>query len=133
MHHESNNIYSIMTHQIERYIKVVERFNNDLEKYYSESGERELPDIETTIIGFSELEPAEIHRTKNGFVAEFDGWSYPVTIETDDDGEQYIDGWENGYMALKDAIAFNRRRLRKAWRIWKSDNPDAELENDNDE
>lgn len=118
--------------RIERYIAKVEQFNRDLMTYYNESGDNELPEIESTIIGCSGLDAAVITRTDNGFTCDLDGWEYKVEIVTDEEGEEYITGWEDGYDALKDTIAYERRRLNKAWRVWRSANPDAELEKDDD-
>lgn len=118
--------------QIERMIKVVERFNADLEKYYKETDSHELPIIECTIEGYEELYPADIQRTENGFDCNLDGYVNHIEVVVED-GEEYIRGWEDWGDGLKDGIAYERKRLRKAWRIWHSENPDAELAKQDDE
>lgn len=111
----------------------VEAFNADLENYYKISGDRSLPIIEATIYGFDPFEPYAITDIEGGFRAEADGFTYDITVETDEDGEEYVTGWDNGLDTLKDGLAYDRRRLKKAWRIYRSDNPDAELERDETE
>lgn len=114
--------------------RAIAKFNAELEEYHKVAGDYELPLIECTIIGTEELLPYEItDETERGFTCNADGYDYKITLCEDEDGEEYIDGWDNGYDALKDTIAYDRRRLRKAWRVWKSENPDAELERDEDE
>lgn len=114
------------TKAIERMIKVVERFNVDLTKFYNETGEHELPIIECTIEGYEELDPAEITRTENGFDCDLDGYTNHIEVVVED-GEEYITGWDEYGDGLKDGIAYERKRLRKAWKVWHSENPDLEL------
>lgn len=111
----------------ERYKKKVLKFNADLEEYYNVSESRELPIIECSLIGFEPFEPYEIEDTPTGFKVNADGIIIEITA-IEEDGEIYIDGWDNGYDSLKDSIAYDRKRLKKAWKIWKSENPDAEIE-----
>lgn len=111
----------------DKYKKKVLKFNADLEEYYKVSGSRELPIIDCTIIGYDSFEPYEIHDTPTGFKVDVDGIGIEITA-TEEDGVVYIDGWDNGYDNLKESIQFDRRRLRKAWKIWRAENPDEELE-----
>lgn len=119
--------------RIERYVEKVEQFNRDLLACYKETGENQLPDIDSTIIGWSELKAATITRTEKGFTCELDDCEYKVEIFIDEDGEEYITGWEDGYDSLKETIAYERRRLNKAWRVWRAENPDEEMEKNDDE
>lgn len=41
----------------------------------------------------------------------------------------YLIGWEE----LEDDLKYQRRRLNKAWRVFKAENPDAELERDDED
>lgn len=114
--------------KLETYKKKVLQFNEDLEVYYKVDPSRELPIIESTLIGFDPFEPYEIEDLENGFKVNADGLEIYVTIEVDEDGEEFISGWDDGYDNLKESIQYDRRRLNKAWKVWKSENPDVELE-----
>lgn len=114
--------------------KAIAKFNAELEEYHKVAGDYNLPEIDTTIIGYSELTPYEItDETERGFTCIADGFGYVIGYVEDEDGEEYISGWDDGYNNLKDSIAYDRRRIRKAWRVWRSENPDYELEKDNEE
>lgn len=63
-----------------------------------------------------------------GFRAYVDDLETAV-VYVEEEGEIFLSGWEE----LEDDIKYQRRRLNKAWRIFKSENPDAELERDDDE
>lgn len=63
-----------------------------------------------------------------GFQATVDDSDYKVEY-VEEDGDIYLIGWKG----LEDDLKYQRRRLNKAWRIFKSENPDAELERDDDE
>ena len=52
---------------------------------------------------------------------------------TDVDGQPYTITDETELDEVKEAIKYDRRRLNKAWRIFKSDNPDWELEHDTED
>jgi hypothetical protein len=49
------------------------------------------------------------------------------------DGEVVVTGWTDFYDGVKESLAYDRRRLSKGWRVWKSENPDAELERDDED
>lgn len=99
-------------------LKSINKFNEDFELYVKETGDSSLPTIDCTIIGF---DPAD----KYSFLQR----QHQVTV-IDCDGNLYNfrDDDEISIMEVKEAIKYDRRRLAKAWRIWKSDNPDKELE-----
>lgn len=112
----------------------VEKLKNDLREYFDASGDMSLPDIECTCIGYSAMGMVEANDIKDedgnvtGFQATVDDLDYKVEY-VEEDGDIYLIGWEE----LEDDIKYQRRRLNKAWRIFKSENPDAELERDDDE
>lgn len=107
--------------------KKVEKLNLDIKEYFDTTGEETLPDIESTVIGYSQVGAVYTQDTPNGFKAYIDDETYYIEYNFDD-GEIFLSGED----LLDDAIKYLRRRLRKAWRILKSENPDKELENDND-
>lgn len=102
-------------------VRRIEKFNADLAAYYKESGEEELPLIESTVVGFTPASPytCQILKTR-------------VKV-TDTDGQTYTVKDEYGLDEVLEALKYDRRRLAKAWRIWKSENPDEELERDEEE
>lgn len=114
--------------------KKVAKLSDDINAYFETTDDMSLPDIECTVVGYSEMGAIETHDLKDnkgnvyGFKAKVDGNEYDVKyIEEDDD--IYFVGWEE----LEEEIRYQRRRLNKAWRIFKSENPDAELERDDEE
>ena len=111
-----------------QYINKVMEFSAELQRYFNINGEQELPTIDCTIIGYDPYELPTIKEIKNGFICNLDGEEYEV-VECVEDGEIYIDGWEE----LKEALKYDKRRLIKAWRIYKSENPDLEEERDEEE
>ena len=129
---QKRNLNKVAKHKM-----AVEKFNEELAEYVKLTGDNLLPDIETTCFGFSELEPVVVSEIENGFACDYDGLVYEVKIAYDEDGEEYVDGWdmsyEHPYDLLKDALAYDRRRMRKGIRIYMSENPDAELEKDEEE
>lgn len=114
-----------------KYRKQVEDFNAEIEAYAKMTGDYDVPEIDSTVIGFSPLVPYEIKERVNGFKVTTDGIVYTVKAVCIN-GEWEILGWH--YLdGLKAQIAFDRRRLRKGIRVWKSENPDAELEKDDED
>lgn len=114
-----------------KYRKQVEDFNAEIEAYAKMTGDYDVPEIDSTVIGFSPLVPYEIKERVNGFKVTTDGNVFTVKAvcingEWETVGWHYLDG-------LKAQIAFDRRRLRKGIRVWKSENPDAELEKDDED
>lgn len=112
----------------------VAKLNNDLREYFDTCGEMSLPDIERTSIGYSPMGLVDTQDIKDkdgnvfGFRAYVDDLETAV-VYVEEEGEIFLSGWEE----LEDDIKYQRRRLNKAWRIFKSENPDAELERDDDE
>lgn len=113
--------------------KVV-KLNNDLREYFDTCGEMSLPDIECTCIGCSPMGLVDTQNIKDeegnvfGFRAYIDDLETSV-VYVEDEGEIFLSGWEE----LEDDLKYQRRRLNKAWRIFKSENPDAELERDDED
>lgn len=112
----------------------VEKLNNDLREYFDASGDMSLPDIESTCIGYSAMGMVEANDIKDkegnviGFYACVDDLGYKVEY-VEEDGDIYLTGWEK----LEDDLKYQRRRLNKAWRVFKAENPDKELERDDEE
>jgi len=107
--------------QTDSLTRAIDKFNKDLNEYFRVSEENELPDIDTTCIGFSPAQPYKYQVLKTRVkVTDADGQGYTITDE-----------WELD--EVNEALKYDRRRLNKAWRVWKSENPDAELEKDDEE
>lgn len=102
----------ITERQTKSLTKSIDKFNADLEAYFEANGER------GTVIGYAPAYLYEVKVNKTSVkVSDCDGMEYTVKTETDLD-------------EVKEAIKYDRRRLAKAWRVFKSDNPDWELERD---
>ena len=113
--------------ELSRCRKKIEKFNKALADYVKMTGDNEVPDIECTVIGTSPMEPIKIKELPNGFAYNNGGyWELVVVIS--EDGEY----WLAGEYELDDFLSYNRRRVRKGRRVWKSNNPDRELERDED-
>ena len=112
----------------------VAKLNNDLREYFDTCGEMSLPNIECTCIGYSPMGLVDTQDIKDedgnvtGFQATVDDLDYKVEY-VEEDGDIYLIGWEE----LEDDLKYQRRRLNKAWRVFKAENPDAELERDDEE
>ena len=106
----------------------IERYNKELAAYVEMTGDNDVPDIDCTIIGTSPMNPIEVKQTEKGIAFADDGFweSIEVVYEC---GEYYFVGEDE----LDDLLKYNRRRLRKGIRVWKSENPDLELEKDEEE
>ena len=113
---------------IARIRRKIEKYNRELADYVKLTGDNEVPDIDCTIIGTSPMEPIEMKETKNGIGYADDGWWEEITVEYEC-GEY----WLSGEYDLDDLLKYNRRRLRKGIRVWKSENPDAEMERDDED
>lgn len=105
----------------------IEKFNEQLRAYIEMTGDNEVPDIDCSIIGTSPMDYITIQETTNGFIYTDDGLDYTVEVVSEC-GEFWLDGEDE----LDYNLAYNRRRLRKGIRVWKSDNPDYELEREED-
>ncbi len=111
-------------------IKKIEKFNAELNEYYETTGDDYLYDVGTTIIGStSYVAPFEITEFEDR--VEFFGGLYG-----DEHTEVYNEYFEETYNYIikmfLDDIRYYRRMLKKSWRIWKSENPDTELENEDE-
>lgn len=118
--------------QLAGYRAKVEQFNADLAEYVKVTGSNDVPLIDSTVIGYEPLEAYEIKDRKNGFDVIADGVKMKVRA-TRVDGEVVVTGWTDFYDGVKESLAYDRRRLSKGWRVWKSENPDTELERDDED
>ena len=115
------NRKAMQAQQLKRLVRKIDRFNKDLSEYFKTTGEKELPSVDSTYISLDpvDLYKYEVLKTKLK-VTDCDGDSFDVA---------------NDYQAyeLEEGLRYDKRRLAKAWRIWKSENPDAELEKDDEQ
>lgn len=106
----------------------VMKFNEKLQAYFDLVEDNTLPDVDTTIIGYSPMELIQIEDIENGFVATIDG--EPVTVQyVMEEGEIWLTGDDE----LDDYLKYENRRINKGIRIWKSENPDFEESRDDDD
>lgn len=115
---------------VNKMIKQIATFNADLEEYYRVSEDDELPNVDCHIVGYDPYDPMEVKVLAHGFYAYSEGFKYTVTVKTNKDGDVEVHGWDDDSYSLKDELDYQRKRLRKAWRVWHSDHPDKELERD---
>ena len=112
----------------------IAKLNKDLREYFDASGDMSLPDIECTCIGYSPMGMVEANDIKDGkgnvigFRATVDDIGYNLEF-VEEDGDIYFTGWDE----LEEDLKYQRRRLNKAWRVFRAENPDAELERDDEE
>lgn len=106
----------------------IEKYNKELADYIALTESDEVPDIECTIIGTSPMSAIKLKEIAYGLAYRDDGLWEEITIESEC-GEYWLSGEDE----LDDLLKYNRRRLRKGIRVWKSENPDAELEKDDEE
>lgn len=106
-------------------LRRIDKFNADLAEFTKANGSCELPSIDSTLISIDPAKPYEYHTTKAGvlIVRDTDNNSYAIEYE----GDLY-----DPY-GIDTSLKYDRRRLNKAWRIFKSENPDWELEHDTDD
>lgn len=103
-------------------------FNAELAEYVKKTGNNLVPDVDCTIVGFSAMEPIEVKKLPNGIGYKVDDyWDEIVVMQ--ECGEYWLSGEDELLQALK----YNRRRLRKGYCVWRSENPDAELEKEDEE
>lgn len=109
----------------ETIIKKAKALEEELNKYYQETDNSEILDVDTTIIGSGGTIHYKFLKTK------------VVRTETFSDGSSFCDEyklsncWED--LDLLEQVKYDARRLRKSWRVWKSENPDIELEKDDED
>jgi len=118
--------------QLTGYREKVEQFNADLAEYVKITESNDVPLIDCTIIGYDQMEAYIIKDRKNGFDVITDGVKYEIRIKRIG-GKEQITGWIDSLDSLKEQIDYDRKRLNKGWRVWKSENPDAELEKDDED
>lgn len=106
----------------------IEKYNKELADYVKVTGDNEVPDIDSTIIGTSPMDAIEVKDLPNGIAYADDGWWENIIVESEN-GEYWVSGEDE----LDDLLRYNRRRLHKGIRVWKSENPDMELEKDEEE
>ena len=106
----------------------IEKYNKELAAYVEMTGDNEVPDIDSTVIGYSPMNPIEIREGLNVLEYADDGFWEEISVWKES-GEYYLSGEEE----LDELLRYNRRRLRKGIRVWKSENPDAELESEDEE
>ena len=114
--------------ELARCRRKIEKYNQELANYVHLTGDNDVPDIDCTVIGTSPMEPIQIQETPGGFGYADDGLWEEISVE-----EECGEYWLSGEDELDDLLKFNRRRLRKGIRVWKSENPDAELEKEDDD
>lgn len=114
--------------ELARCRRKIERFNEQLADYVKMTGDNNVPDVDCTVIGTSPMFPILITETTHGFTYNDDGIDFDVTVESEC-GDFFLSGEDE----LDSNLAFNRRRLRKGIHVWRSENPDKELERDEDE
>lgn len=107
----------------------IDKFNKDLKEYVNATESDLVPEIDSTIIGYSSMFPIKVEETYKGIRYTEDDGAFWKDIEVVCEDAEL---WLSGEAELDDLLAYNRRRLRKGWRVWKSDNPDVELEKDSD-
>lgn len=113
---------------IERSIKKIRRHNEKLAEYVRTTGSNELPTIDCTVIGFEEVDPITWRETEQGIMVDDNG--YTIRMEQEyEDGEYWLSGVDDLEMSLR----YDARQLKKAWRVWRAENPDAEMEKEDED
>lgn len=113
---------------IERSIKKIRRHNDKLAEYVRTTGSNELPTFDCTVIGFEPVDPITWRETEQGIMVDDNG--YTIRMEQEyEDGEYWLSGVDDLEMSLR----YDARQLKKAWRVWRAENPDAELEKDDED
>lgn len=115
-------------------INRIDKFNKELADAIKEmDGNNEFVEIGSTIIGeFTPIDPIEYQVDGDSIHIEFDGEEYTLTYKEEFD--ECIDRngdfsfYDDNY--LIDSIKEYRKRIRKSLKVWRSENPDAELENE---
>lgn len=103
---------------------IVAKLIDDLNEYYQQTEDSEILEVGSSIVGDSGVIRYKMFK------------SVIYRTETDRSGileDHYMIGDEWDEAELLDQIAHDRKRLRKSWKVWKSDNPDAEMEKGEDE
>ena len=114
--------------ELARCRRKIKKFNDELANYVEVTGDNEVPEIDCTVIGTSPMEPIRIKEMSHGIAYNDDGYWVEIAV-TYECGEFWLSGEDE----LDELLKYNRRRLRKGIRVWKSENPDAELEKDDED
>lgn len=126
---ENRGVEKKIQRQIDSRIRKIEAHNEKLAEYVEETGYNQLPTMDCTIIGYEEVKPIEWKETSIGIEVDDNGYKIYLEQEQDEDGEYYLSGLEE----FLDTMRYDARQLRKAWRVWRAENPDAELERDEED
>lgn len=108
----------------ETLIKRVEAMIRELDEYYKATDHSEVPDIETTVIGAGGFISYSIGKTQITRSEKYGSSTYT---------DKYRIGNEIQEEELLEQMKYDRRRIKKGWRVWRSENPDLELEKDDEE
>lgn len=103
--------------KLETLLNKVIKFNSLLENFYKETDDS-IPDIECTLLEFSKIH----YRVSNNQVTRLEIYDHHK-------GEPIVDTFnlpEDNDLLL-DQLNYDKRRLNKAIRVFKSENPDQEL------
>lgn len=122
--------------KIKTLVNNIDKFNKMLADAIAEmDGDNEFVEVGTTIVEFSPISPIEYKVDGESIHIEFDGEKYTLTYEEEFD--ECIDRngdfsfYDDNY--VMDGIREYKKRIRKSLKVWRSENPDAELEKDDDE
>lgn len=103
--------------------KKIDKLNAELKKYCETTEQWTLPSVDSTFISIDDVELYKYTMKKTMLVVtDCDGDTFRVRCSSE------TDAWE-----LDESIKYTKRRIAKGWRMWKSENPDWELEHDKDE
>lgn len=108
---------------IKSLLKRVSDWNEDYMNYVQTTGDTELPSVDTTCFSYYAAKEyiIKVYKTK-------------VVVLDPENNRYELKSEFNGDFCLLDlSLKYDRRRLSKAWRIWKSDHPDAEELKDTEE
>lgn len=103
---------------------IVAKLNEDLNEYYAQTDNSEVLEIGTTIIGMGGIIKYEIFKT---LIKRTETSGSEVFVD------RYAIAKEWDMYELKGQIQHDRIRLRKSWKVWKSENPDLEMEREDDD
>lgn len=112
-------------------INRIDKFNKELADAIKEmDGDNEFVEVGTTIVGFSPIPSIEYKVDGESIHIEFDGEEYTLTYDKDLDScyDRSNEFYDDEYVV--DGIKEYRKRIRKSLKVWRSENPDAELENE---
>lgn len=113
-------------------INRIDKFNKELADAIKEmEGDNEFVEIGSTIIGeFTPIDPIEYQVNGDSIHINFDDEEYTLTYNDEYDSCYDTDNnyFDDEY--LIECIKYAKKRIRKSLKVWRSENPDAELENE---